>query len=262
MWHNQSRAIRIRGALQPRSNRARAWDRRGARMASLPVISRSAMNPFMNRDDPKRSIGPADLGGNRSRGAARWLIALVAAVAMASPGSARMPPAGIARQVPAGFKVLASARMAAGHRIFEIVALGHRSESGRRSGAAPARPLLVFEQKGGGFVLAGRNDHVVMKADEGGQCDPFLDGGATIATKGRYFTVQNGVACGQHWTDYVTFRLDDRIGAFVLDNERFESWSMNADTSPDAEAMVRDAPPRITRDGPGRFTLFTRWRPR
>ena len=206
------------------------------------------MNSVMEYDDTKHGIGRADPGDRHwSPGSVKWLIGLFAAMAVASPGSARLPPAGVTRQVPAGYKVLSSARLSAGHRAFEIVALGRSDESGRRARAAPPRPLLVFEQKGNRFVLAGRNDHVVMKADEGGQCDPFLDGGATIATKGRYFTVQNGVACGQHWTDYVTFRLDDRVGAFVLDNERFESWSMNQDSSPDAEAMVRDAPPRITR---------------
>lgn len=100
----------------------------------------------------------------------------------------------------------------------------------------------------------------MLKADEGGQCDPFLDGHAPIATKGRYFTVQNGVACGQHWTDYITFRLDDRAG-FVFDNERTESWTFNPSNDPNAEALVRDGPPRVFRDRPGHITAFSMWRP-
>ncbi|MEX6874007.1 hypothetical protein AB2D09_33980, partial [Pseudomonas aeruginosa] len=92
---------------------------------------------------------------------------------------------------------------------FEIVAIGRKDEEAlAKSGDASARPLMIFERRSGRFFPVGRNDQVVLKADEGGQCDPFLDGDAPIATKGRYFTVQNGVACGQHWTDYITFRLD------------------------------------------------------
>jgi hypothetical protein len=188
------------------------------------------------------------------------LLTMVPAAAGATPPSV---PVGIARQVPAGYAVLARAEVAAGQpgRVFEIVALARRNEGDGRARAAPARPLLIFERKEDRYVLAGRNDLVVMKADEGGQCDPFLDGDATIATRGRYFTVQNGVACGQHWTDYVTFRLDDAAGGFVFDNERLESWSMNPSTAPDADALVRDGPPRVLRDRAGRVTPFAAWRP-
>ena len=143
-------------------------------------------------------------------------------------------------------------------RTFRIVA-AERVGAGPRLGTAPARPLLIFEWRDKGFVLVGRNDAVVLKADEGGQCDPFLDGGGTIAVKGRFFTVENGVACGQHWTDFVTFRLDDRVG-FVFDNERSESWSMNASNDPDAEALVRDGPPTVRRLTPGRLVPFAQWR--
>ncbi|CAG9202720.1 hypothetical protein BVI434_180056 [Burkholderia vietnamiensis] len=39
---------------------------------------------------------------------------------------------------------------------------------------------------------------MVLRANDGGQCDPFEDGYDGLAVKGRYFTVQNGVACGAH----------------------------------------------------------------
>ncbi|MGY5776321.1 hypothetical protein [Rhizobium sp. LEGMi135b] len=107
----------------------------------------------------------------------------------------------IVRQLPAGYHAIASAQLAAGKpvRSFGIIVLSRDDEDRLPSGSkgAPARPLIVFEKRDGQFVAAGRNDHVVMKADEGGQRDPFLDGGATIAVKGRYFTIENGVACGQ-----------------------------------------------------------------
>ena len=78
-----------------------------------------------------------------------------------------------------------------------ILALARQDEAagGRYPDPAPVRPLLLFaRQPDGSFLPAGRNDDAVMRAGEGGQCDPFKDGGATIAVKGRYFTVENGVS--------------------------------------------------------------------
>lgn len=190
---------------------------------------------------------------------------LAGAVLTFAAGAIAAPrlPNGIVKALPPGYDILASARLSSGNpaRSFAVVALGRKYEGTRKKGGeAPPRPLLIFEAKGGRFVLIARNDHVVLKADEGGQCDPFLDGDATVATKGRYFTVQNGVACGQHWTDYITFRLDDRAG-FVFDNERMESWTLNPSNDPNAEALVRDGPPRVVRDRPAHITPFAAWRP-
>ncbi len=192
------------------------------------------------------------------------LIPLLAFVATAAHAAVPATPADIVRQVPAGYEVLTSVPLAGkSGRHFQIVALGRADEDAqlKRSGQAPARPLLIFEARDGRFVPAGRNDHVVMRADEGGQCDPFLDDGGTIAVKGAFFTVENGVACGQHWTDYITFRLDERSG-FVFDNERRESWSMNPSSAPDADALVRDGPQHVIRDKPGQVTMFEAWRPK
>ncbi|MEG3126214.1 hypothetical protein U1738_20105 [Sphingomonas sp. GB1N7] len=145
-------------------------------------------------------------------------------------------------------------------RNFQIIAIGRKDEGFRaRSGSAVARPLLIFERQKTRFALVGRNDNVLLKANEGGQCDPFLDDGGSISVKGRFFTVENGVACGQHWTDFVTFRLDDRAG-FVFDNERSESWSLNSSNDPGAEAMVRDGPQRLQRSQPGHVVSFEQWR--
>lgn len=58
-----------------------------------------------------------------------------------------------------------------------------------------------------------------MRADAGGQCGPFEDGYDGLAVKGRYFTVQNGVAFGAHWTDFITFRYDHERRAWLLDSE-------------------------------------------
>lgn len=195
---------------------------------------------------------------------------LLAALLLASLGPAHAAkvlvtvPAGIARQVPKGYVVLGSAAASFGPHAFHIVALGKLGEDtlSRHPHPAAARPLLLFERRpDGSFRQVGRNDTVVMHADDGGQCDPFLDGGGTIAVKGRYFTVQNGVACGQHWTDYITFRFDDALGRYVFDNERSESWTLNPDPKPDAEAMVRDTPPKVERGDKAKPVTFERWRP-
>lgn len=192
----------------------------------------------------------------------KTMLAIGAAVCMATAAAATVPT-DVARQLPPGYGIIGSATLTVGEpaRSFEIVALGRKDEEAlATSRHAPARPLIIFERRSSGFVPVGRNDHVVMKADEG-QCDPFLDGGGTIATKGRYFTVENGVACGQHWTDYITFRLDERAG-FVFDNERQEDWELNPSNDPDAEALVRAGPPRLYRDPPGHVRPFAAWRPK
>lgn len=174
-------------------------------------------------------------------------------------------PAGVARLLPEGHVVLGSAAASFGAHAFHIVALGKRGEDTlpRPPHPAAARPLLLFRRRpDGSYRQAGRNDTVVMRADGGGQCDPLLEGGGTIAVKGRYFTVENGVACGQHWTDLITFRFDDALGRYVFDNERSESWTLNPDPKPGAEAMVRDLPPRLERGDRARPAPFERWQPR
>jgi hypothetical protein len=119
-----------------------------------------------------------------------------------------------------------------------IVAAVRRQEAG--VSPAPARPLLVYRLTAGKAVLIDRNDHVVLRADDGGQCDPFDEGEGSIAVSGRSFTVENGVACGQHWTDFVTFRFDPAQRGFVWRSEIVESWRLNESTAPDAEALVSD----------------------
>ena len=172
-------------------------------------------------------------------------------------------PPDIRSSLPAHYHELSSAevRPTPGSR-FYIVALARDDEAGPFDEAhAAARPLLIFRIVGGQARLVGRNDTVVLKADEGGQCDPFTDADHAIAAKGRYFTVENGVACGSHWTDYVTFRFDDRADGFVFDNERSESWSLNPSADPNADALVRDGPQVVRRPPPGRTVTFSGWRP-
>jgi hypothetical protein len=129
--------------------------------------------------------------------------------------------AGIVAQLPAGYEPMvfsSGPRIEGGRRSLLVVA--HRSDDAPNSPSQ--RPLLIFEEQASGeYRLSARNDTVVLRADEGGQCDPFEDGYDGLAIKGRYFTVQNGVACGTHWTDFITFRYDTERRAWLFDSEIF-----------------------------------------
>lgn len=173
----------------------------------------------------------------------------------AGPALAADLPVEISRQLPPGYDVLASTRAPVdGGHLFYVVALG--------SARTPARPLLIFERRPeGGYGLVGRNDEVVLRAGDAGiagnGCDPFEDG--RIVAKGPYLTVENDVACGAHWTDYVTFRFDPQLRGYVFDNWRFQSWKLNPSNRSDADALVLDTN-RVVRAPKGRKTPFPTWR--
>lgn len=170
-------------------------------------------------------------------------------------------PSHIQNQIPSGYEVSTFATGQVGLRQFYFVALQSRTEESEavRQAPAPSRPLLIFGGKQGRYALLGRNDHVILRRDEGGfnGCDPFE--GKTIAVKGTYFTVEQGVSCGQHWTYYVTFHFNQRLGDFVFDNLRSESWSMNTSSDPTAEALVSDGQ-HVDR-AKKRLVAFAKWRP-
>lgn len=153
-------------------------------------------------------------------------------------------PAGIKKQLPNDHIVLSfeSGLLDGDQKEDFLVVLGKTDEealSREGEGDAPARPLLLFIQdKDGGWSLARRNDHVVLKINEGGQCDPFEDGVDGLAINKRYFTVQHSVACGQHWTDYITFRYAPKLRDWVFHKRISESWVMNDSEDPNADALV------------------------
>ncbi len=162
-------------------------------------------------------------------------LAIALMFSLAAAVAAEATPGASEPVLPAGLKLLATtpAHPDAAHR-FTIVAAASRGES--RS-AARDRPLLIYRLRAGRWVLVARNDHIVLRADEGGQCDPFEYG--RIVVKGRYFTVENGVGCGMtHFTDFVTFRLDSGADSYVFDNWRTENLIQNPSRDPDAEALV------------------------
>jgi hypothetical protein len=177
------------------------------------------------------------------------------AVVLALGGPGRATPVAGGPVLPAGLKMLATTRARPdGADQFAIVAAAFPGES---RNAARDRPLLVYRLRAGRWVLVGRNDHVVLRADEGGQCDPFEYG--RIVAKGRYFTVENGVGCGiTHLSDLVTFRFDPASRRYVFDNWRTESLVPNPSRNPDAEALVSTGVKVTRARRPAIY--FERWR--
>jgi hypothetical protein len=174
-------------------------------------------------------------------------------------------PASISSKIPADFKVISyvSADLNGDAHPDYLVAISRKDEQAvyDKTSKAPARPLLLFISKPDGtFSAEKRNDLVIDRLDTGGQCDPFEGDGGLVA-KGRYFTVQNGEACGgSHWTDYTTFRYDAATHDVVVYKRIMESWKMNDDTSPNAEPLVLDS--RQIKDAvPGKPIAFDKYRP-
>ena len=192
-------------------------------------------------------------------------LAILLARATVTPNAEKptLPPA-IVSQIPAGYIIRTSSMAAIGGQTFYFVALRSKKELAGIAylgapDSAPARPLLIYERNGAGaFLLVGRNDEVIDRAGDGGVagngCDPFE--GGRIAVKGGYFTVENAIACGAHWTDFVTFRFDRQAGVYVFDNARFTSWTLGhgAKDAPKPEDRL------VTRARAGRPIPFSSWR--
>lgn len=103
------------------------------------------------------------------------------------------------------------------------------------------RILLVYMQtKPEIYSLQAKNSQVVFTLDDSGiGGDPFdYQNGQGITTKGSYFTVENEVAAGIHWTDFITFKYSPSMKDFIFHLRVYEQWGMNPSTDPDAEILV------------------------
>lgn len=183
-------------------------------------------------------------------------------LALSSTATATTVPADVLKQLPLSDEdIISSASLSVSpNRTFLLVATAWKTEA--QLGPQPwlNRSLRIFERlPTKSYRLVARNDDVILTPfDAGGAgngCDPFE--GRTIAVKGAYFTVENGIACGAHWTDFVTFRFDQRADAFVFDNWRVQTWSMNPSNDPNAEALVSDGQ-KVVRAG-RRLVRFEDW---
>lgn len=195
---------------------------------------------------------------------------VLSAMALACAGSmsvAAPVPTQIVNQLPSGYSIMSSAKALVEGRTFYILALRSHKEASsgdylmRGSDSAPKRPLIVYERRGSTYLAVGRNDDVIDRAGDAGfagnGCDPFDE--RSIAVKNSYFTVENRVSCGAHWTDYITFRFDPRRG-WIFDNARFQSWKLNPSKHPNAEALVPDVQ-QVKRGSKAAPVLFSDWRP-
>lgn len=123
------------------------------------------------------------------------------------------------------------------------------------------RPLFIFIQnKNGTFLPAKRNDDVVFGIDAGGQCDPFDDSDEGLVIAHHYFTVQNSVACGQHWEDFTTFKYDTKRNNWLFHQRSSESWRLNDSNDPNAEALVSNGA-SVIKANPKKPILFEKYRP-
>jgi len=152
-------------------------------------------------------------------------------------------PKNIISQIPAGYTVLSyKGGELNDDKLEDFLVAIHKADEkviAEKAGKAPRRPLLLFVQNADGtYTLAKRNDHVIFAADEGGQCDPFEDGEDGLVIKNHYFTVQNSVACGSHWTDFITFRYEPRMHDWIFHKRVSENWVMNNSNDPNADALV------------------------
>jgi hypothetical protein len=168
------------------------------------------------------------------------VLGMVSVLAWAQPAPL---PAGVVQQLPAGLQVFTflPGDFNADARTDYVVVMRHPQEQEQvdRGADAPRRPLLVFmQQHTGQWQVTARHDELVLALDEGGQCDPFMFSEAGLAVKGAYFTVQHAVACGEHWTDFVTFRYDTGEQQFVFHNRIVQTWVMNTSAKPHADALV------------------------
>lgn len=169
--------------------------------------------------------------------AAHGLAAAMLGSASVSHAAAELPK-GISAQLPRGYEVMQyAAGPELGNKRQSFLVVVHQAVD-TQDHASP-RPLLIFEsQDDGSFELKGRNDVVVLRADEGGQCDPFDADEDGLAVKGAYFTVQNAVACGSHWSDFVTFRYDVKVGKWLFQSQILTS-SFPLEGTPDKTSVIR-----------------------
>lgn len=187
---------------------------------------------------------------------------LYAALAFSSFVAGNELPAGIIEKIPAGYSVwVYESGELDGDTLTDYLVVLHNPEEATlaKEQEAPPRPLLLFTQTvDGTYELRARNDHVVFKINGGVQCDPFDADEQRLAIKHRYFTIENGVACGQHWTDYLTFHYDPALKDWVFHKRIFENWVLNDSQDPDAEALVLDVHDVTTakREAPVRFGAY------
>ena len=100
------------------------------------------------------------------------------------------------------------------------------------------RPLLILlGQADNIYKLVAHNDNAVYCVDCGGMMrDPFMQ----IVIKNGYFSIEHGIAEGQHWEQIITFKYDKIKDNWFLYKNHFVSYKLNDSNDENAEALVKD----------------------
>lgn len=174
-------------------------------------------------------------------------------------------PKDILMQLPKGYEVMTFLGGELNEdKLTDYLVVAHKKNEDatfQKTGDTSPRPLYIFIQnQNKSFSLVKKNNDVVFAIDQGGQCDPFMDGKDGLALRNHYFTVQNSVACGQHWNDFITFHYDSNLRNWVFHKRVFESWHLNSSDDPNAEALIGDKP-HVTNANPKKPITFDTYQP-
>jgi hypothetical protein len=179
-------------------------------------------------------------------------------------------PANIEQQMPKGYEVMSFLGGELNDdKLLDYLVVAHKKNEQAafdKTHEGSPRPLFIFIQnpsiqnKVATFSPVKRNDDVVFAIDQGGQCDPFEDGQEGLVIKNHYFTVQNSVACGQHWNDFTTFRYDAKLKNWVFHQNSIQEFSLADLTNPDDEFAKNK--PKVSRANPKKPILFEQYKPK
>ena len=151
-------------------------------------------------------------------------------------------PETLAKRIPKGYQSAAFRSMdfnGDGVKDFVVIATSMKEkESTALTGQdSPKRLVLVYFGTRAAnelsYQLVAQNDSVALPANGGGMaapCDPLFDQGDGLAVKDAYFTVENQVACGAHWSDFITFKYSASAKGMVFHNRILESSGLSDKT--------------------------------
>jgi hypothetical protein len=124
-------------------------------------------------------------------------------------------------------------------RILILRKISEETTSSYEDDKPDKRPfLLLLGKPDDTYELAIRNDNAVYCIDCGGVFgDPFIG----TAIKNGYFSIEHGIAGGQHWQQVTTFKFDKVKGNWFLYKDHFISYKLNDSNDENADALVKDA---------------------
>lgn len=152
-------------------------------------------------------------------------------------------PEALTEFIPAGYSVInISTGDANLDDITDTILVLRKNTEETTSNDAEGKPdkrplLLLLGQPDKSYRLALRNDNAVYCIDCGGAFgDPFT--GTTI--KNGYFSIEHGIAGGQHWEQVITFKYNKSMNDWYLYKDHYISYKINDSNDENAEALIMD----------------------